>query len=280
LYGPLTVLTRKNARFLWTNECEQSFQELKQRLVTAPVLTLPSESCGFIIYSDASRKGLDCVLMQNGKVVAYASHQLKSYEKNYPTHDLELVAVVFTLKIWRDYLYGEKCEIFTYHKSLKYLFTQKELNLKQSRWLELIKDYDCVISYHPRKADVVADALSRKSRSGIVGLTALPHNLKIDIENLEMEIVIGEVQALMAKLEVKSTLLEDIHIAQEKDEEINRIKKRASEGRALGFSVTPNGLFRYQNRVCVPNNEEIRKLILEEAHFSPYTVHPGSTKMY
>jgi hypothetical protein len=98
--------------------------------------------------------------MQNGKVVAYASRQLKSYEKNYPTHDLELAAVVFTLKIWRHYLYGEKCEIFTDHKSLKYLFTQKELNLRQRRWLELIKDYDCVISYHPGKANVVADALS------------------------------------------------------------------------------------------------------------------------
>jgi hypothetical protein len=280
LSGPLTALTRKNARFLWTDECEQSFQELKLWLVTAPVLTLPSESCGFVIYSDASRKGLGCVLMQNGKVVAYASRQLKSYEKNYPTHDLELAAVVFALKIWRHYLYGEKCEIFTDHKSLKYLFTQKELNLRQRRWLELIKDYDCVINYHPGKANVVADTLSRKSRSEMAGLKALPHNLKIDIEKLDMEIVIGEVQALMVKLEIKSTLLEDIHIAQEKDEEINRIKERASEGRALGFGVAPDGLFRYQNRVCVPNNEEIRKLILEEAHFSPYTVHPGSTKMY
>jgi hypothetical protein len=146
--------------------------------------------------------------------------------------------------------------------------------------LELIKDYDCVINYHPGKANVVANALSRKSRSEMAGLKALLHNLKIDIEKLDMELVIGEVQALMVKLEIKSTLLEDIHIAQEKDEEINRIKERASEGRALGFGVAPDGLFRYHNRVCVPNNEEIRKLILEEAHFSPYTVHPGSTKTY
>jgi hypothetical protein len=146
--------------------------------------------------------------------------------------------------------------------------------------LELIKDYDCVISYHPGKANVVADALSRKSRSEVAGLKALPHNLKIDIEKLDMEIVIGEVQALMAKLEIKSTLLEDIRMAQEKDEKINRIKEKASKGRVLGFGVTPEGLFRYQNRICVPNNEEIRKLILEEAHFSPYTVHPGGNKMY
>jgi hypothetical protein len=100
-------------------------------LVTTPVLTLPSKSYGFVIYSNASRKGFGYVLMQNGKVVAYASQQLKSYELNYPTHDLELAGVVFVLKIWRHYLYGEKCEIFTDHKSLKYLFTQKELNLRQ-----------------------------------------------------------------------------------------------------------------------------------------------------
>ena len=101
--------------------------------------------------------------MQDGKVVAYASRQLKPHEKNYPTYDLELAAVVFALKIWRHYLYGEKCRIFTNHKSLNYLLTQKELNLRQRRWLELLKDYDCIVDYHPGKANVVADALSRKT---------------------------------------------------------------------------------------------------------------------
>ncbi|KAL4012974.1 hypothetical protein IC575_025123 [Cucumis melo] len=119
-------------------------------------------SGNFVIYSDASKKGLGCVLMQQGKVVAYASRQLKIHEQNYPTHDLELAAVVFALKIWRHYLYGEKIQIYTDHKSLKYFFTQKELNLRQRRWLELVKDYDCEILYHPGKANVVADALSRK----------------------------------------------------------------------------------------------------------------------
>ena len=114
------------------------------------------------MYSDASRIGLGCVLMQVGKVVAYASRQLKPHEQNYPNHDLELLVVVFALKIWRHYLYGEKCRIFTDHKSLKYLLTQKDLNLRQRRWLELFKDYDCIIDYHLRKANVVADALSRK----------------------------------------------------------------------------------------------------------------------
>nr|GFA84840.1 putative reverse transcriptase domain-containing protein [Tanacetum cinerariifolium] len=134
-----------------------------ERLVSAPVLTLPSGSDGFWIYSDASKKGLGCVLMQHGKVIAYASRQLKPYEVNYPTHDLELAAVVFALKIWRHYLYGESCDVFTDHKSLKYIFTQRELNVRQRHWLELLKDYDTNIQYYPGKANVVADALSRKS---------------------------------------------------------------------------------------------------------------------
>ncbi|KAL4014605.1 hypothetical protein IC575_026814 [Cucumis melo] len=151
---PLTQLTRKGAPFVWSKACEDS-RNLKW-LVTAPVLTVPDGSGSFVIYSDASKKGLGCVLMQQGKVVAYASRQLKSHEQNYPTHDLELAAVVFALKIWRHYLYGEKIQIFTDHKSLKYLFTQKELNMRQRRWLELVKDYDCEILYHPGKANVVA----------------------------------------------------------------------------------------------------------------------------
>ncbi|KAL0551869.1 hypothetical protein IC582_010958 [Cucumis melo] len=159
---PLTQLTRKGAQFVWSKACENSFQNLKQKFVTAPVLTVPDGSECFVIYSDASKKGLDCVLMQQGKVVAYASCQLKSHEQNYPTHDLKLPTVVFALKILRRYLDGEKIKIFTNHKSLKYFFTQKELNMRQQRWLELVKNYECEILYHPGKANVVADALSRK----------------------------------------------------------------------------------------------------------------------
>ena len=123
LSRPLTTLTRKTAHFVWTDECEQCFQELKRRLVTALLLTLPTESGDFVVYSDASKKGLGCVLMQNDNVIAYASRQLKLYEQNYPTHDPELIAVVFALKIWRHYLYGKRCEIYMDHKSLKYFFT-------------------------------------------------------------------------------------------------------------------------------------------------------------
>ena len=131
-------------------------------MTTAPVLTLPSEDEGFTVYCDASRVGLGCVLMQNVRVVAYASRQLKKHKQNYPTHDLEMAALVFALKIWRHYLYGVTCEIYTDHKSLKYIFQQRDLNLRQRRWLELLKDYDCSTLYHPSKANVVADALSRK----------------------------------------------------------------------------------------------------------------------
>ncbi|XP_072087356.1 uncharacterized protein [Arachis hypogaea] len=160
---PLTKLTRKDVPFEWTPECEESFLALKQRLTTAPVLVLPEPREPFEVYCDASLKGLGWVLMQHHKVVAYASCQLRPHERNYPTHDLELATVVFALKIWRHYLYGVKFQVFSDHKSLKYLFEQKELNMRQRRWMELLKDYDFELNYHPGKANVVADALSRKS---------------------------------------------------------------------------------------------------------------------
>ena len=128
------------------------FVQLKKILVEALVLTQPTPSREYALYSDASKIGLGCVLMQDGKVVAYASRQMKLHEQNYPTHDLEWATVVFAFKIWQHYLYGEKCIIFTDHKSLKYLLTQKEMNLRQRRWLESFKDYDCIIDYHPGKA--------------------------------------------------------------------------------------------------------------------------------
>jgi len=131
-------------------------------LTTAPVLTLPVEGKKYIGYSDASKNRLGYVLMQEDKVVAYVSRQLKPYKKNYHIHDLELVAVVFTLKIWRHYLYGVLCKIFNDHQSLKYIFIAKELKLRQRSWSELLKDYDLQLQYHLGKANIVADALSRK----------------------------------------------------------------------------------------------------------------------
>ena len=160
--APLTKLTQKNVKFGWTDRCEEHFQLLKNLLMSASVLTLPSGDEGYTVYCDASRVGLGYVLMQHGKVIAYASRQLKKHEQNYPTHDLEMAVVVFALKIWRHYLYGVTCEIYTDHKSLKYIFQQRDLNLRQRRWMELLKDYDYSILYYPSKANMVADALSKK----------------------------------------------------------------------------------------------------------------------
>ncbi|KAL0556468.1 hypothetical protein IC582_004982 [Cucumis melo] len=213
--SPLTQLTRKGTPFVCSPACESSFQELKQKLVTAPVLTVPNGYGSFVIYSDASKKGLGCVLMQQGKVVAYASRQLKSHEQNYPTHDLELAVVVFALKIWRHYLYCEKIQIFTDHKSLKYFFTQKELNMRQRRWLELVKDYDCEILYHPSKANVVADA-----------------------------------------------------------------RRLVETGQGEDFSISSDDGLMFEGRLCVLEDSAVKTELLTEAHSSPFTMHPRSTKMY
>ncbi|KAD6119124.1 hypothetical protein E3N88_10395 [Mikania micrantha] len=161
---PLTMLTQKDRKFDWDDPQEEAFQLLKQRLCKAPILSLPEGTEDFVVYCDASRQGLGAVLMQRDKVIAYASRQLKIHEKNYTTHDLELGAVVFALKIWRHYLYGTKCTIYTDHKSLQHILDQKMLNMRQRRWVELLNDYDCEIRYHPGKANVVADALSRKEQ--------------------------------------------------------------------------------------------------------------------
>jgi ribonuclease HI len=186
---PMTELLKNNTKFEWSEACEKSFQELKKRLTTAPVLTLPDTKKDFLVYCDASKQGLGCVLMQEGKVVAYASRQLKKHEENYPTHDLELAAVVHALKICRHYLIGNRCELFSDHKSLKYFFTQTELNMRQRRWLELIKDYDVEINYHPGKANVVADALSRKSYCNSLMVKEEQPALHEELEKLRIEIV-------------------------------------------------------------------------------------------
>ncbi|GJS46795.1 putative reverse transcriptase domain-containing protein [Tanacetum coccineum] len=160
----LTILTQKCKTFDWGEEQEMAFQTLKDMLCNAPVLALPDGPKDFVVYYDASGIGLGCVLMQRGKVIAYASRQLKIHEKNYTTHDLELGAVVFALKIWVHYLYGTKSFIYMDHKSLQYIFSQKELNMRQRRWIELFSVYDCEIRYHPSKVNVVVDALCRKER--------------------------------------------------------------------------------------------------------------------
>ncbi|KAI3811085.1 hypothetical protein L1987_20801 [Smallanthus sonchifolius] len=185
---PLTALTQKGKAYNWGINQESAFQHLKQKLCSAPILALP-------------------------EVIAYASRQLKIHKKNYTTHDLELGAVVFALKIWRHYLYGTKCTIYTDHKSLQHIFEQKELNMRQRRWVELLNDYDCAIRYHPGKANVVADALSRKETkpkrvraSQLTIHPGLPDKIRsapleaLKEENLPLEGTRG----MEAQLEVKS----------------------------------------------------------------------------
>ena len=203
-------LTKKQARFEWIEDCECNFQSMKQRLVSAPILALSFNTGGFVIYSDASEKGLDCVLMQNDRVIAYASRQLKPYEQNYLTHDLELAAIMFALKIWHHYLYEKSCEIYTDHKSLKYLYTRKELNMRQRRWLELMKDYDINIKYHLGKANVVADALSRKSGMGLAALVTIQEQITRDLEKLQIEVIEKDSLDIMSCIQAQPTLIEQI----------------------------------------------------------------------
>ncbi|GKB59874.1 putative reverse transcriptase domain-containing protein, partial [Tanacetum coccineum] len=248
----LTILTQKCKTFDWGEEQELAFQTLKDRLCNAPVLVLPDGSKDFVVYCDASRIGLGYVLIQRGKVIAYASRQLKIYEKNYTTHDLELGAVMFALKIWRHYLYGTKSVIYTDHKSLQHIFSQKELNMQQRRWIELFSDYDYEICYHPGKANVVADALSRKERVNPKRVRAM---------NMTLQSCIND-RILTAQKEAM--------------DEFAGLQKGLDEM----IEQRSDGTFYYLDRIWVPLKGEVKNLIMNEAHKSKYSVHPGADKMY
>ena len=287
---PLTRLTKKEVKFEWDKNCEQSFQQLKYCLTHAPVLTLPDDSGNFEIYSDASLNGLGCVLMQHGGVIAYASRQLKPHARNYPTHDLELASIIFALKIWRHYLYGEKCKIFTDHKSLQYIFTQKELNLRQQKWIELLSDYDCTIEYHHGHANVVADALSRKSQGRVNALYAsrVPlladlwsTGVKLRLEEKEEALAEARDEALLASFQVRPILIDRILEAQGNSEEVQELLFAISEGKKNDLRVREtDGMLMQDKRMYVPNIGKLKKEILDKAHISAYAMHPGGTKMY
>ncbi|GJU92914.1 reverse transcriptase domain-containing protein [Tanacetum coccineum] len=252
---PLTSLTQKNQKYVWGVEQEEAFQTLKNNLCDAPILTLPDGVEDFVVYCDASNQGLGCVLMQRGKVIAYASRQLKTHEKNYTTHDLELGAVVFALKTWRHYLYGTKSVIYTDHKSLQHIFDQKELNMRQRRWIELFSDYECEIRYHPGKANVVADALSRKERLKPRRVRAMAMTVQIGMRE---RIQVAQSEALRQE----NILMENLHGLDQQMEK--------KEGESLYF----------MDRIWVPLIGDMRTIIMDEAHKSKYSVHPGADKMY
>ncbi|GJS34658.1 putative reverse transcriptase domain-containing protein [Tanacetum coccineum] len=222
----LTILTQKCKVFNWDEEQELAFQTLKRKLCNAPILALPDGSEDFV---------------------------LKIHEKNYTTHDLELGAVVFALKIWRHYLYGTKSVIYTDHKSLQHIFSQKELNMRQRRWIELFSDYDCEIRYHPGKANVVADALSRKERVKPKRVRAMNMILQSSIKD----------RILTAQKEVVD---ESAGLQAKGLDKMNRIREVME--------------LVYMDRICVLLKGEVRTLIMDEAYKSKYSVHPGADKMY
>jgi hypothetical protein len=204
---PTTELLAKGKTFEWTLRREASFQELKKILTTTPVLTMPDIEKPFLIYCDASAQGLGCVLMHDVHVVAYASRPLRKHEEKYLAHDLELVAMLHALKIWRHYIIGKRCEVYSDHKSLKYIFTQPYLNLRQRIWLKLIKNYDLGINYHLGKADVVVDALSRRSHLNMLETRELLPEFCKEFEKPNLEWVSN---TEVITMEVDSTLEHDI----------------------------------------------------------------------
>ncbi|WVZ80417.1 LOW QUALITY PROTEIN: hypothetical protein U9M48_027890 [Paspalum notatum var. saurae] len=273
----MTSLTKKNAKYTWSPNCEEAFQSLKKSLTTAPVLAQPDVMKPFDVYCDASGNGLGCVLMQEGRVVAYASRQLRKHEANYPTHDLELAAVVHALKIWRHYLLGNTCHIYTNHNSLKYILTQPELNMRQRRWLELIKDYDLKIHYHPGKANVVADTLSRRAHCNVIEARPTVRVLCCEIDEIESP---TEQLAELYNLIIEPTIKEQIITAQEQDKGMAFIREGMDEKKRACFTLDDQGVLWFKNRLVVPKDMELRKRILDEAHTSMFTMHPGNNKMY
>jgi hypothetical protein len=218
----MTELLKKGVKFEWSQKCEDAFHALRQHLTTTLVLAQPDNTKSFDVYCDASGTGLGCVLMQDNRVIAYASRALRPHEQNYPMHDLELAAVVHALKIWRHYLMGAHCNIYTDHKSLKYIFTQADLNMRQRGWLELIKDYDLDVHYHPGKANVVADALSRKAQCNCVTMDSRIATLCDELRKLNMEVVSP---GTLDYISVEPTLQEQIIMAQIGDKGVQAIKE-------------------------------------------------------
>ncbi|GKE03912.1 putative reverse transcriptase domain-containing protein [Tanacetum coccineum] len=233
----------------------------------APILALPEGSEDFIAYCDTSKKGLGVGLMQREKVIAYASRQLKIHEKNYMTHDLELGAVVFALKIWRHYLYATKCTVFTDHKSLQHILKQKELNVRQRRWLELLSDYDCEIHYHPGKANVVSDALSKKERDQPLRVQALVMTIGLD---LPKQIFNAQTEARKPE-NIKNEDVRGMLLENAKDPK--KVRKEKLEPRA-------DGTLCFNGRSWLPCYGDLRTVIMHQSHKSKYSIYPSSDKMY
>ena len=278
LAAPLTRLTRKGTPFTWTDSCESAFLELKTRLTTAPVLIIPQRGLGYTVCCDASLLGLGAVLEQLGRVVAFGSRQLKDHERNYPVHDLELAAVVFALKSWRHYLYGETFEVLSDHKSLSYIFTHRDLNLRQRRWIECLTDYDFTLRYHPGKSNVVADALSRKGRGTLAMIAVQEWYILEGLADYSLVFTEPEPssQAQIYQLVARPVLLDRIRQLQEYDLTAEWIRERLRRGDVVDdWTLDQDQQYLlFGGRLYVP--EAYRDEILQAFHNSQFAVHPGS----
>jgi hypothetical protein len=261
----MTRQLEKGKVFKWTQDCQESFEELKKRLTTTPVLVLPDLSKKFDIYYDTSRQGLGCVLMQDGQVVSHSSCQLKKHEENYSIHDLKLAAMVHALKIWRHYLIGHQCEIYSDHKSLKYIFTRTNLNLWQHRWLELIKDYDTKINYHPGKMNVMVDALSHEKYYNTTVAIGMRPELHQEFGYLNLAMV-HETPTI---IEMEPTLEAEIRKARLEDEKLKEIQQLIKENKTSDFTEDDHGTLWLRSRICVPNLKSIRKPMTQHIRSIP-----------
>ena len=275
---PLTRLTRKGVKFDWDEKCAEAFVKLKTLLTTAPVLIIPEQGKGYVVYCDACKEGLGCVLMQSGRAVAYASRQLKVHERNYPTHDLELGAVVFALKVWRHYLFGEKFEVFSDHKSLKYVFTQKDLNMRQRRWMEFLEQYDFNLQYHPGKANAVADALSRQAKDTMMCILFDESDALNTLGEFGLRITEKADSATLCTIRAEPELITRVIQSQQGNARTQKFVNKAIRGKSNVWSLGNQNELRYRDRLYVPT--EMREEVLKELHNSPLAVHPGGNKMY
>ena len=271
-------LTRKDVKFDWDDRCEETFQELKRRLTSASILIVPDRGQGYTVYCDNSRARLGCVLMHSGRVVPYGSRQLKNHEHNYPTHNMELAVVVFTLKIWRYYLYGEEFKVYSDHKSLKYIFKQRDLNMRQRRWMEFLEDYDFTLHYHPGKANVVVDELSRKSRGVLTSIASQEWWMLETVGRFGLQYH-EQAQGTLGSLVATPSLLSRVIESQGQDAEIVSIRDRVQSGKGdEGWTIHVDGSLRYRGWVVVPQLIDLREEILKEFHCSRFSVHPGGIR--
>jgi hypothetical protein len=248
---PITSLQKKGTKYEWTLKRENNFNLLKELLTSAHVLKIADPNEVFVVCTNACKEGLGGVLMQNGNVIGYESKNIKEHERNYATHDLELVAIVHTLRMWRNYLMGKKFELRIDHIGMKYLFEQPTLKARKTRWMEFLSEYEFDIKHIKRKENKVSNALSR--RVHIMHATTVS----------------------MHQSDLKSRILDGLVT----DQHYLHVKERLQQGdvqqKIKEYEINEDGLLMHKNRIYVPSFGEPRYLVLKEVHDVPYAGHLG-----